>query len=736
MARAPSPAYAPSLAHGSQAGVVSPVMLSNSSITGFGLRGWRAFVIAAAAAVLLSIVFVAWTLFRVGGDQTTIAVDDIGEAVAALIAAVSCGFAASRTANRNRLAWAFFAASAGSWAIGELVWSVYEVGLGVSVPFPSAADAAFLLAIPLAIAGVFAFTSAPSRLATRGEALLAGAIIALSLVFVAWAVGLSKVYDTSAASPAAQLIGVAYPVGDIITITVLVLALRRARRTEVGRMLLLLGGLGANALADSAFAYLTANGSYDAIGTVLDAGWVIGYLMIALAPLWPATETEHARAEGPIELWQLALPWMAVVAAAVTAIRLASIDQGLDRFLTVLAGCIGLLLVGSQVLSHRDSLSLLLKSQRVENQLERRTGLLDEIITHAPLGIARVGPNMKIIDLNPRMAALMHLDARDAVGTPVARYLHPDEFGRVAELFRPLWKGEVDTIESDSNMLRTDNTTVWLHWSATTVRNAAGRVEYFLAMYEDTDAEHAANEAAIAHLAGIERLNELKSEFITLVSHEFRTGLVGIQGFSEMIRDADLPVDEVKSYAGEINKDAERLNRMINDMLDLDRIEAGRLVLRMEAVNVNLVLEGAVERAHASSERHVFTTELDPTQPIVQCDADRLAQIISNLLTNAVKYSPDGGEIEVRSRTADGFVEISVRDHGVGIAPEFAKRLFSRYERYEKTSGKVIGTGLGLAIARQIVEMHGGRIWVDSVKGEGSDFRFTIPLPAIKASAS
>jgi len=150
---------------------------------------------------------------------------------------------------------------------------------------------------------------------------------------------------------------------------------------------------------------------------------------------------------------------------------------------------------------------------------------------------------------------------------------------------------------------------------------------------------------------------------------------------------------------------------------------------------VNLVLEGAVERAHASSDRHVFTAELDPTQPIVQCDADRLAQIISNLLTNAVKYSPDGGAIEVRSRTADGFVEISVRDHGVGIAPEFAKRLFSRYERYEKTSGKVIGTGLGLAIARQIVEMHGGRIWVDSVKGEGSDFRFTIPLPAVKASA-
>src|SRR5207245_4435205 len=101
---------------------------------------------------------------------------------------------------------------------------------GQSVPFPSAADAGFLVAIPLAIGGVFAFTSAPRRLATRGEAVLAGAIVALSLLFVAWSFGLGKVYESSPATPAAQLLGLAYPVGDIVTATVLVLALRRARR--------------------------------------------------------------------------------------------------------------------------------------------------------------------------------------------------------------------------------------------------------------------------------------------------------------------------------------------------------------------------------------------------------------------------------------------------------------------------------------------------------------------------
>ena len=702
------------------------------TVRGLGTESWRPFAAAAAAAAVVSVLFVAWTANRWVSDSATIAVDDIGEAVAAFIAAGSCGLAAWRNSDRVRVAWSLFSASALSWALGEVVWSWYEVFQGQSVPFPSAADAGFLLAIPLAIAGVFAFTSAPRRLATRGEAVLAGAIVALSLLFVAWGFGLGKVYETSPATPAAQLIGLAYPVGDIVTATVLVLALRRARRGDVGRMALLLGGLASVALSDSMFAYLTANGTYGAIGSVLDAGWVVGYLLIALAPLWPARRVTEEAQEGPIELWQLALPWVATLVAAVTAVRLALVDQNLDRFATVLAGGIGLLFVANQVLSHRDSLDLLHKSRRAENQLGRRNSLLDEIISHAPLGIARVGPDMNIVDVNPRMAALLRIGAQEMVGTPVAKFLHPDEFSRVFQIFQPLWRGDVDTVESDSRAIRADNTEVWLHWSATGVRNAAGRIDYFLAMYEDTDAEHAANESAAAHLAGLERLNRLKSEFVSLVSHEFRTALVGISGFSEMIRDEDVSLEEAKGYAADINKDADRLNRMINDILDLDRIEAGRLVLQPQAVDINNLLDDAVDRARASSARHSIVCSFDPAKPVVQCDPDRIAQVMANLLSNAIKYSPEGGEITVSSVAREDHVDVSVRDHGIGIAPDFAQRLFSRYERYEKTTSKIMGTGLGLAITRQIVEMHGGRIWVDSEPGAGADFRFTLPVQAAK----
>ena len=696
-------------------------------VTGLGIQGWRPFAIAATAAAVASILFSGWTGFHWVSDQATIDVEDIGEAVAAFVAAASCALAASRNTGRTRVAWTFFALATFSWGVGEVVWCVYQIGLGVAVPFPSAADAGFLLAVPLAIVGIFAFTSSPQRLATRGQTVLSGAIVALSLLFIAWQVGIGRVYDTSSQTLIGKVIGLAYPVGDIITATVLIVALQRARRGDIGRLGLLLGGLAFTALADSAFAYLTANGTYGALGSVLDSGWVIGFLLIALAPLWPGAPGREEIAEGPVKLWQLALPWVAVLAGAIVVIERAATGHSLDLFATVLAGGLGVLFVASHVLSHRDSLDMLHKARLTEAQVERRSKLLDEILAHAPLGIARAGIDMKIIDVNPRMAALLRTTPEKMVSTPVAKYLHPDEFERVYDVFQPLWKGAVDTVESDSRAIRGDGSEVWLHWSATGVRNSLGRIAYFLVMYEDTDAEHAANEAAAAHLAGLERLNQLKSEFVSLVSHEFRTALVGISGFSEMIRDEEVTLDEAKAYAGDINKEAERLNRMINDMLDLDRIEAGRLTMHIETVDINELLLAAADRARAATDSHSVICNFDG-EPIIRCDPDRIAQVTANLLSNAVKYSPDGGDIEITTKVQGDEIDISVRDHGDGIAPEFMQKLFSRYERSEKTSGKILGTGLGLALAKQIVDMHGGKVSVTSELGEGSDFHFRLPI--------
>ena len=189
--------------------------------------------------------------------------------------------------------------------------------------------------------------------------------------------------------------------------------------------------------------------------------------------------------------------------------------------------------------------------------------------------------------------------------------------------------------------------------------------------------------------------------------------------------------DEVKEFAGDINADALRLNRMITEMLDLDRIESGRMTMHMTAVDLNRILTDAGDRARMSSDKHRIVLQLEPTLPTIQADGDRLIQVVSNLLSNAIKYSPEGGAITVTSRLLAGNVEVSVTDNGPGIPAEFIGRIFGRYERYE-TPGRaqVVGTGLGLAIAQQIIQLHKGRIWVDSIVGAGSNFRFIIPAPA------
>src|SRR5207237_8465026 len=161
--------------------------------------------------------------------------------------------------------------------------------------------------------------------------------VAVALIFIIWAVGLASVYQQNNQSVLTQLLGAAYPVGDVIIIAALLLAMRRATPQQRGTMALLLAGLAAAAVADSSFAYLTASGVYTATGNVTDAGWVIGYFLIALAPLWPAPFANRAEEEGPADLWQMSVPWLSLLGAAIVALALAARGLGLDQFLTAVA---------------------------------------------------------------------------------------------------------------------------------------------------------------------------------------------------------------------------------------------------------------------------------------------------------------------------------------------------------------------------------------------------------------
>jgi signal transduction histidine kinase len=290
--------------------------------------------------------------------------------------------------------------------------------------------------------------------------------------------------------------------------------------------------------------------------------------------------------------------------------------------------------------------------------------------------------------------------------------------------------GSASAIDSETQAVRGDGTMMWLHWSATAVRKSDAEPDYFIAMFNDTTARHESEVAAVANINVLERLNRLKSEFLTMVRHEFRTALVGIEGFSEMMRDEEtLDVATVKGFATDIYNDARRLDEMLDRMLDLDGMEADKVEFRMVPIDLGAAVGEAVAIARGSGTNHLITTELDPDLPWVVGDPTKLAQLLRILLDNAIKYSPQGGDIVVSSRTEPGQVLVSVQDHGVGMPAEFDDQLFSRYQwSANNPTTTVMGTGFGLPMARQIVEMHGGRIWFESKAGVGSAFHFSLPM--------
>jgi len=187
----------------------------------------------------------------------------------------------------------------------------------------------------------------------------------------------------------------------------------------------------------------------------------------------------------------------------------------------------------------------------------------------------------------------------------------------------------------------------------------------------------------------------------------------------------------MREYAGDINKDAHRLNRMITEMLDLDKMESGRMEIHREPVDLNAIVTEAADRVRPNAPNHPLALRLDPMVGAVSGDRDKLTQVMTNLLSNAVKYSPDGGDIVVSTRVEGSSVHIVVRDHGMGIPKAALETIFERYGRVESLATRNIqGTGLGLPIVRQIVQLHGGAVWVESAVGEGSVFHVTLPRGA------
>ncbi len=245
---------------------------------------------------------------------------------------------------------------------------------------------------------------------------------------------------------------------------------------------------------------------------------------------------------------------------------------------------------------------------------------------------------------------------------------------------------------------------------------------FFTAIVRDITERKQAEEA-------LRELDRMKSEFISNTSHELRTPLHSIQGFTKLMMQGKVPDPKTqKEFLTIIDKQSEQLGQMIDDLLDMSRIESGRFQIQKRRLSIKGIIHNALESFHspANEKGIVISEDIPAILPKVEVDKKRLNQVMANLLSNAIKFSPGGGDILVKAEDRDNWLLVQVADHGIGIPKEAIPRLFERFYRVEDLDSAG-GAGLGLHIAKQIIQTHGGRIWVESEFGKGSTFYFTLP---------
>ncbi|QHK22476.1 response regulator [Pseudarthrobacter psychrotolerans] len=659
---------------------------------------------------------------------------DFSILVAALLAGFSCGRAALR-GGVNARAWTLMSVAAYVWAAGQAIWTYFGLTNDHAYPFPSLADALFISYSVPAVVALFSFKR-PGGTTRVGllRSVLDAAVIAGSVLAISWYMALGPAIS-SAGDLLTRLTTMAYPVVDVI-ITSLVLAL--GMRRQPGERLPWLcfgGGLLVLTVTDSIYVRLTSDGVTGVTGSPLALGWIIAFLLIALAPLLPYAENPRQDRRAFALALEL-LPY-APILVAVMMIAQEHVSEMSAFLLTVARITVALILV-RQVLIIIENLTL---TTGLEQEVAARTAELEgmgAIVNSSTDAILSTTPDGIVTSWNPGAERQYGYSAEETIGRDARFLLPPGGTAGAAEVFDQL-RASGKAMSFEMEHLTKDGAVIPVSMTVSPIRDETGRLSGLATIARDITLRRAAEQELQAAREAALESSRLKSEFLATMSHEIRTPMNGVVGLTALL--LETPLDQTqKQYAQGVKGAGEALLSLINDILDFSKLEAGKVDLDIRAFDPRVLVEevAGLLTEPAQAKNLELIAYCDPDVPArLHGDSGRIRQILLNLASNAVKFTASG-EVSIRVKTetpdakpgATATVCFEVRDTGIGIDPSHHARLFESFSQADaSTTRRYGGTGLGLAICSRLTDAMDGEIGLESAPGEGSMFWFRIPVP-------
>jgi len=369
--------------------------------------------------------------------------------------------------------------------------------------------------------------------------------------------------------------------------------------------------------------------------------------------------------------------------------------------------------------------------QALRQSEERFRLLVSEVADYA---ILMLDPEGGVVSWNAGAERIKGYKAQEIIGQHFSRFYPTEDVERGKPAHELKVAGEQGRFEDEGWRMRKDGSRFWANVVITPLRDGTGRLLGFAKVTRDVT-EHKRTQELLVHAKEeAVRASKFKDQFLSTMSHELRTPLNAVLGFSDLLADERYgPLnDRQQRYVAHIHTGGKHLLKLISDILDLSKIEAGRMELAREDVTVASAFAEVISALYPLAEKKSQALlQRAESHLHVRADAMRFKQMLMNLAANAIKFTPEGGRIELAARQVDDQVRVEVRDNGPGIPPDQQQRIFEAFFRLTESGSATEGTGLGLAITSRLVELHGGKLGIESQPGEGACFYFSLPLIAI-----